>query len=96
MSLTSITVLSLMVWSFSSRFLMMLRAVSTGTEVNRADSIIGTETFPRCQGHVSGLFNKILGAANMVWGLANQGFKDFVKFLSHTIGDRSTARYYRP
>ena len=38
MSLTSITVLSLRVWSFSSRSLMMLRAGSTGTEVNRADT----------------------------------------------------------
>ena len=43
-----------------------------------------------------GLFHKVLGAVYMMWGLANQGFKDFGKFLSHTIGDRSTARYYRP
>ena len=32
----------------------------------------------------------------MVWGLANQGFEDFGKLLGHTIGDRSTTRYYRP
>ena len=38
MSLTAITVLSLRVWSFSRRSLMMLRAGSTGTEVNRADT----------------------------------------------------------
>ena len=74
---------------------MMLRAGSTGTEVNQGRHIIGTETFPRCQGDVFGLFHKVLGAVYMVWGLTNQGFKDFGKFLSHTIGDRSTARYYR-
>ena len=38
MSLTFITVLSLRVWSFSSRSSMMLRAGSTGIEVNRADT----------------------------------------------------------
>ena len=38
MSLTSITVLSLRVVSLSNRSLMMLRAESTGTEVNRADT----------------------------------------------------------
>ena len=38
MSVTSITVLSMWVRSFSSRFLMMLRAGSTGTEMNRADT----------------------------------------------------------
>ena len=36
MSLTSNTVLSLRAVSFSNRSLMMLRAGSTGTEVNRA------------------------------------------------------------
>ena len=42
------------------------------------------------------LFNKVLGTINMVWGLANQGFEDFDKFLGHTIGDRSTTGDYRP
>ena len=32
----------------------------------------------------------------MVWGFAKQGHEDFGKFLSHTIGDRSTTRHYRP
>ena len=42
------------------------------------------------------LFNKVLGTINLVRGLANQGLEDFGKFLGHTIGDRSTARHYRP
>ena len=32
----------------------------------------------------------------MVGGFANQGFEDFGKFLGNTIGDKSTARQYRP
>ena len=32
----------------------------------------------------------------MVGGLANQGFEDLGKFFGHTIGNRSTARHYRP
>ena len=38
MSLTANTVLSLRVWSLSNRSLMMFRAGSTGTDVNRADT----------------------------------------------------------
>ena len=38
MLLTSITILSLRVWSFSIRSFMMFRAGSTGTEVNKADT----------------------------------------------------------
>ena len=38
MSLTVSTVLSLRVGSFSSRSLITLRAGSTGTDVNRADT----------------------------------------------------------
>ena len=33
------------------------------------------------------LFNKVLGAIDVAWGLANQGFEYFGKLLSHTIGD---------
>ena len=54
--------------------------------------IIGTEAFPSFQFEVFGLFNKVLGAVNVMWGLANQGFKDFGKFLGHTVGNRSTTR----
>ena len=67
-----------------------------GTEVNRADTSTGTEAFPSFQFEVSGLFNKVLGAVDVMWGLANQGFKDFGKFLGHTIGNRSTTRHNRP
>ena len=32
----------------------------------------------------------------MVWGLANEGFENFSKFLGHTIGDRSRTGDWRP
>ena len=38
MLVTANTVLSLRVWSFSDRSLMMFRAGSTGTDVNKADT----------------------------------------------------------
>ena len=76
MSPTSITVLSMRVVFLSNRSLMMLRAGSIGTEVNKAD-IIGTETFSRFQFDLPGLFHKVLGAGDVVWGLANQWFEDF-------------------
>ena len=42
------------------------------------------------------LFHKVLGAVDMMWGLANQWFDDSGKVLSHTIGDRPITRHYRP
>ena len=70
MSSTPITVLSLRVLSLTNRSLMILRAGSMGTEVEQGRHIIGTETFSRFQFEVFGLFNKVLGAVDVVWGLA--------------------------
>ena len=74
---------------------MMLRAGSTGTKVNKADTSYGLRHSPGAK-VVFYLFNKVLGTINMVRGLTNQGLEDFGKFLGHTIGDRSTTGHYRP
>ena len=71
MSPTSITILSLRVESLSNRSLMILRAGSMGTEVNKADTSLELRHFSRFQFELLGLFNKVLGAVNVVWGLAN-------------------------
>ena len=94
MLLTANTVLSLRVWSLSNRSLMMLRAGSTGTNVNRADTSQELRHSPGAK-VMFYLFNKVLGTIDMVWGLANQRFEEFGKFLGHTIGDRSTTGDYR-
>ena len=41
------------------------------------------------------LFHKVFSTINMVWGFTYQGFKDLGKFLSHTIGDRTTTGHDR-
>ena len=87
MSLTASTVLSLRVWSYSSRSLMMLRAGSTGTEMNMADTSLQLRHSPGAKVMCLTCSTKSI---DMVWGLANQWFQDFGKFLSLTIGDRST------
>ena len=53
---------------------MMLRVGSTRTEVNRGRHIIETETFSSFLGDLFGLFDKVVGAVNVVLGLANQWF----------------------
>ena len=94
MSLTSITVLSLRVWSFSSRSLMVLRAGSTVTEVNKADTLEEMRHSSGAKVMCLACSTKVLGGVNVVWGLANQWFQDFGKFLGYIIGYRSTTRHY--
>ena len=40
------------------------------------------------QFNMPGLFHGVLGAGDVVWGLANQWFEDFGKLPGHTIGNR--------
>ena len=77
MSLTSNTVLSLRVLSFSCRSSIIPSAGSIGTEVNRAVTLYELRHSQGNNVTLFSLFNKVLGAMNVLWGFTNQGFQVF-------------------
>ena len=70
MSLTVSSVLSLRVWSYSSRSLMIFRAGSTGTNVNRADTSKELRHSPGAR-VMCFTCSTVLGTIDMMGGLAN-------------------------
>ena len=68
MTLTGNSILSLRLLSFSSRSFIMLSAGFTGTEVNRAVTSYELRHSPGINVTLLGLFNKVLGAGDVVGG----------------------------
>ena len=87
MSITGSTVLSLRVWSFSGKSLIIPRAGSTGMEVNRADTSYELRNF-------TGSSDNCLTCSTKSWvlliwhgDLPTKGFRNLGKLFCHTIGD---------